>query len=121
MWMEAWPWHLSVRFLIKLRDHHMERIGFTMKLHKGRTSEYKRRHDEIWPELSSLLTEMGIRQYSIFLDEPSCTLFGYMQMEKPELLDKLREEPLMRKWWNYMADIMETNPDQSPSSSTLKE
>lgn len=99
----------------------MERIGFTMKLNEGCTAEYKRRHDEIWPELSSLLSEMGIRQYSIFLDEPSGLLFGYLQMEKPVLLEKLREDPLMQKWWSYMADIMDTNPDHSPTSTSLQE
>jgi L-rhamnose mutarotase len=92
-----------------------------MKLNKGCAAEYKRRHDEIWPEVSSLLSGIGICQYSIFLDEPSGLLFGYLQLENPALLDKLREDPLMQKWWSYMADIMDTNPDHSPVSSSLEE
>jgi L-rhamnose mutarotase len=99
----------------------MERIGFKMKLLKDCAAEYKRRHDAIWPELSALLSGIGIRQYSIFLDETSGILFGYLQMEDPALLDKLREEPLMWKWWNYMADIMDSNPDHSPSTAPLQE
>ena len=99
----------------------MERVGFTMKLKKGCAVEYKRRHDQLWPELSSLLKDMGIREYSIFLDEPGGTLFGYLQIEDPSRLDKLREEPLMWKWWQYMADIMDTNADASPTSSPLQE
>jgi L-rhamnose mutarotase len=99
----------------------MKRIGFTMKLKEGCTDEYKRRHDQIWPPLSALLTGMGIREYSIFLDESGLTLFGYLQIEDPARLDKLREEPLMWKWWNYMADIMDTNADASPTSSPLQE
>ena len=76
---------------------------------------------QIWPELSSLLSGMGIREYSIFLDEPSNLLFGYLQLENPALLDNLSQEPLMQKWWSYMADIMDTNPDHSPVSSSLQE
>jgi len=99
----------------------MERIAFTMKVKEGRADEYKCRHDTIWPELSSMLSGIGVSHYSIFLDEPNGTLFGYLQIDDPGQLDKLRVEPLMWKWWSYMADIMETNPDQSPASRPLRE
>ena len=29
-------------------------------------------------------------------------------------MDALPELPVMRKWWDSMADLMETNPDHSP-------
>src|SRR5215471_10668337 len=99
----------------------MKRVGFTMKLNEGCAAEYKRRHDEIWPELASMLTGTGIRQYSIFLNEHDGILFGYLQVENPALLDKLRDESVMQKWWAYMADIMDTNPDHSRASSSLQE
>jgi L-rhamnose mutarotase len=92
-----------------------------MKLYKGKEAEYKKRHDEIWPELSGLLKTNGIREYSIFLDEASGTLFGVLDMDDPDLLGKLPSEPVMQKWWSYMKDIMETNPDNSPVSLPLKE
>ena len=44
------------------------RIAFKMQLFKGYEEEYKKRHDEIWPELQQLLKETGISDYSIFLD-----------------------------------------------------
>jgi L-rhamnose mutarotase len=99
----------------------MKRVAFAMKLKKDCADEYKRRHDAIWPELSTLLKRTGIQQYSIFLDDSNNTLFGYLKVEDPALLDKLRDEPLMWKWWNYMADIMDTNPDHSPVSMPLQE
>jgi L-rhamnose mutarotase len=99
----------------------MPRVAFTMKLFKGKEDEYKKRHDEIWPELSSLLKISGIREYSIFLDEPSSTLFGVLEIDDPGLLDKLPAEPVMKKWWSHMSDIMETNEDNSPVSIPLKE
>lgn len=99
----------------------MERIAFKMKLNPGRAAEYKRRHDELWPELENLLKTTGIREYSIFLDEQSNDLFGFLKISDARMLDELPRHPVMKKWWAYMQDIMETNPDKSPRSFRLKE
>jgi len=99
----------------------MERIAFKMKLYKGKETEYKKRHDEIWPELSALLKEKGIREYSIFLDESTGFLFGVLKIQNAAGLDELPHMPIMKKWWAYMKDIMESNPDNSPVSTPLKE
>ena len=99
----------------------MFRVAFKMKLFPGVEQEYKRRHDEIWDELSALLKETGIEDYSIFLDSTTGELFGTMKVKDAAALDKLPHHPVMKKWWNYMSDLMETNPDQSPVSIPLKE
>ncbi len=99
----------------------MPRIAFKMKLHPGQETEYKRRHDALWPELESLLKETGIADYSIFLDEKTLDLFGVLNIENPARLEDLPGHPVMQKWWAYMADIMETNPDHSPLSEPLRE
>ncbi|MBO9660536.1 MAG: L-rhamnose mutarotase [Chitinophagaceae bacterium] len=99
----------------------MTRLAFKMKLFAGQEEEYKRRHDEVWPELQSLLKGSGISEYSIFLDKNDNTLFGVLQIEDPSVMAKLPQEPIMQKWWAYMADIMETNADQSPISIPLDE
>ena len=92
-----------------------------MQLHKGFQEEYKRRHDQLWPELTDLLKKSGISEYSIFLNEKTNVLFGVMSVEDPALLEKLPEHPVMKKWWAFMRDIMDTNPDNSPASIPLKE
>ncbi len=92
-----------------------------MKLFKGYEAEYKKRHDEIWPELITLLKNNGISDYSIFLDEETNILFGVLKTDDPRLLDKLPLESVMQKWWSYMKDIMETHADNSPVSIPLKE
>ncbi|QDA59438.1 L-rhamnose mutarotase [Hymenobacter jejuensis] len=92
----------------------MEEIAFTMKLKPGVEAEYKRRHDEIWPELSQVLHNAGIRDYSIYLDRASGTLFAVQKRTEGHLADSLPALPIMQKWWAYMADLMETNPDNSP-------
>mgnify|MGYP000952289771 CR=1 FL=1 len=99
----------------------MERVAFKMKLFKGQEAEYKRRHSELWPELQVLLQESGIKDYSIFLEENTGDLFGYLTIDDKTKLDKLPGLPVMKKWWAYMKDIMETNPDNSPVSITLQE
>ena len=99
----------------------MQRRAFIMKLYKGCEAEYKKRHDELWPELQALLKQTGIQEYSIFLDEQTNNLFGYLQISDGAAMDDLPKHPVMQKWWNYMKDIMETNPDASPVSIPLKE
>ncbi len=98
----------------------MQRVAFKMKFFKGCEEEYKSRHDELWPELEILLKQTGIKDYSIFLDEETNTLFGYLTIEDAINLDELPQQPVMQKWWAYMKDIMETNEDNSPVSITLK-
>ena len=97
------------------------RVAFKMKLFKGQEAEYKRRHDVLWPDLKELLDKTGVRDYSIFLDESTNSLFGVLQIEDPKKLDELPHHPVMKKWWAYMKDIMETNPDNSPVSVPLQE
>ncbi|MCX6265221.1 MAG: L-rhamnose mutarotase [Bacteroidetes bacterium] len=99
----------------------MERIAFTMQLHRGFESEYEKRHREIWPELTGLLSEAGITNYSIFLQPATGVLFGYMEVSKANGLAALPHHPIMKKWWDYMKDIMDTHPDHSPISIPLQE
>jgi L-rhamnose mutarotase len=99
----------------------MQRIAFKMFLLQGFESEYQRRHSELWPDLALLLKQTGIQEYSIFLDEKSGELFGYLQIQDGQRLSELSEEPVMKKWWSYMKDIMKTNADHSPLSIPLQE
>jgi len=99
----------------------MHRIAFKMKLFKGKKEEYRKRHDAIWPELKSLLKTTGIAEYSIYLDDETNILLGVLKIEDPLKLDELPNHPVMKKWWEYMKDIMETNEDNSPVSTSLKE
>jgi L-rhamnose mutarotase len=99
----------------------MTRVAFKMQLHKGFEAEYRKRHDKLWPELEQLLKETGISEYSIFLDETTNSLFGVLKAVDPAALDNLPAQPVMKKWWAYMKDIMDSNPDNSPVSIPLKE
>ena len=99
----------------------MLRNAFKMKLKPGFEEEYKRRHDEIWPELSEELSRAGVSDYSIFLDEETLTLFAFQKLTDDHTADRLPESDIVKKWWAYMADIMDTHPDNSPVCVPLKE
>ena len=98
----------------------MIRKGFKMKLYPGFEKEYEKRHNQLWPEMRDMIHEYGGRNYSIFLDQETLTLFGYLEIEDEEKWNASAQTAICRKWWDYMADSMETNPDNSPVSVDLQ-
>jgi len=99
----------------------MKRAAFKMKLKTGYEEEYKKRHDKIWPELKEKLSRMGIYDYSIFLDKETLTLFAVQKLKDNNKIKELPSKEIMKKWWDYMKDIMEINPDNSPVITSLEE
>jgi L-rhamnose mutarotase len=99
----------------------MQRIAFKMKLNEGQKAEYKIRHDKIWPELKRLLKESGVSEYSIFLDDETNILFAFQKVTGDGGSQDLGETEIVKKWWNFMADIMEVNEDNSPVTIELEE
>ena len=98
----------------------MVRKAFTMKLCKGCEAEYERRHNLLWPEMKELIHTYGGRNYSIYLDPDSLILFAYIEIEDDARWSETAAADVNRKWWDYMADIMETNEDNSPVCHDLK-
>jgi L-rhamnose mutarotase len=99
----------------------MQRVAFKMYLNEGQKEEYKKRHDEIWPELKKLLKEAGVSEYSIFLDEETNTLFAFQKVSGEGDSQDLGQTEIVQKWWKFMSDIMKTNHDNSPVSVDLEE
>lgn len=92
-----------------------------MKLKPGNAAEYKKRHDEIWPELSRALKAAGVFDYSIFLDEETLTLFAVQKLSDTNNAAALPTLPIVRQWWDSMAPLMEVLPDNEPVSKPLRE
>lgn len=99
----------------------MKRFGFKMIMKPGCREEYIKRHDEIWPELAKMIKESGVFDYSIFLDEETNILFAVQKISGEQSSQDLGVNPVIAKWWAYMKDIMETNPDNSPVTIPLEE
>ncbi|MCT7374311.1 L-rhamnose mutarotase [Chelativorans salis] len=97
-----------------------EKFAFRMNLNPGQAAEYKRRHDEIWPELAALLREAGVSDYSIWLDEETHHLFAILTRTDGHTMDTLPTNEIVRRWWDHMADIMETLPDNEPVQVPLR-
>ncbi len=91
-----------------------------MKLYPGMAEEYKRRHDALWPEIKEIIHEYGGSEYSIFLDQDTDILYACIRVEDEQRWAESADTEICRKWWDYMADVMETNPDNSPVSSDLE-
>ncbi|PLW61150.1 L-rhamnose mutarotase [Lactococcus lactis] len=90
-----------------------------MRVFPDKHEAYKKRHDELWPELQEVLKTHGCTKYNIWLDEETHYLFAYLEIEDEELFTKIADMTINRKWWDFMADIMETNADNSPVSIDL--
>ena len=97
------------------------KCAFKMKLKPGCEVEYEKRHRAIWPELVKLLKETGVYDYSIFWDKETNLLFAVQEQGGESGSQDLGTNPIVKKWWDYMADIMDVNPDNSPVSIPLKE
>ena len=99
----------------------MERDAFKMKLKPGCVEEYKKRHDEIWPELAQAHTDSGISDYTIYFDEESLTLFATRKLSAHNTAAEIKDLEIVRCWWDHMADLMEVHPDNMPIAKPLKE
>ena len=94
--------------------YRMVRKGFKMFLNPGMAEEYEKRHNALWPEMKEMIRQYGGHNYSIFLDRETNVLYGYLEVEDEALWAESADTPINRRWWDYMADIMETNADNSP-------
>ena len=90
----------------------MERYAWKGKIVEGMFDEYKKRHDEIWPELTQVLNDAGIHNYTIW--NVGNELFGYYECEKGVdfALETQKNSPVVDRWNEYMKDvlIMEIDP-----------
>ncbi|KHD85894.1 L-rhamnose mutarotase [Heyndrickxia ginsengihumi] len=99
----------------------MIRKASIMFLYKDHYEEYKRRHDELWPEMAKALKDHGAHNYSIFLDKETGRLFAYLEVEDEAMYEQIAATEICKKWWSYMEPLMETNEDSSPVSIDLEE
>ena len=99
----------------------MKREAFKMFLKPGFEKEYEKRHANIWPELQTLLKEGGVYDYSIYWDKDTNILFACQKTNDGQSSQEMGSNPFVQKWLDYMADIMEVNPDNSPVTIPLPE
>jgi len=99
----------------------MIRKAFVMSVNEGQEAEYERRHRPIWPELARTLMDHGVTTYTIFLDDETRQLFGYVEIEDEARWAAIAQTDICKKWWAHMREIMPSNPDDSPVAGELRE
>ncbi|MFA3920550.1 L-rhamnose mutarotase [Ruegeria hyattellae] len=98
----------------------MQKYAFKMTLNPGCKDEYRRRHDEIRPELLDLLKQAGVSDYSIHLDDETGILFGVLWRTDDHTMEDLPAHPIVQRWWAHMADTMQTHQDNEPVAKPLE-
>jgi L-rhamnose mutarotase len=84
--------------------------AWVLEVRPGCEEDYKRRHDEIWPEMVDALRAAGVRNYNIF--RHGLTLFGYFETDDLQAtIVALREDPVNRRWGESMAPMMKIETD----------
>ena len=91
-----------------------EKIAFRMNLFPGKAAEYRKRHDEIFPDLVRALKDAGVSDYSIWHDADSNHLFGILTRSDNHTMDALPDTEIVKRWWAHMADIMATDAGNVP-------
>lgn len=84
----------------------MERYAWKATVKEGCLEEYVKRHNQIWPELTALLKQAGICNYSIW--NVGNELFGYYECEKGVAFaaKTQAESEIVDRWNEYMKDVM---------------
>ncbi len=97
-----------------------ERFAFRMNLNPGQAAAYEKRHDEIFPELAEALKQAGISDYSIWLDPQDHHLFAILTRTDDHTMNTLPELEIVKRWWKFMADVMETDAHNVPTQIPLR-
>jgi len=88
----------------------MAGYAWVLEVRPGYEEEYKKRHDEIWPDMLDTLRDAGISNYNIF--RHGLTLFGYFETEDLEATKaKLALSDPNARWGEWMAPIMKIEID----------
>ena len=90
----------------------MIRKSFRMTLKEGKLEEYKKKHDEVWPEITKALTKAGVINYSIYYDKKDNTLIEYMELEDNNTFHQLEELDILKKWNVFMKELLETKSEE---------
>jgi L-rhamnose mutarotase len=97
----------------------MIRRAFAMRLKPGGLAEYKRHHDNIWPELVAEIERQGIAQITIFENDP--VLFLYSEIIDEEAWDRLWHSEIHDRWGEIMNPLMVFGDDGIVDSTTMRE
>lgn len=99
----------------------MNRVAFLLKVKQDRIEEYKKHHEQVWPEMLEALAETGWHNYSLFMRDDGL-LFGYF--ETPDSLQaaqaRMAEKDVNTRWQEFMAPFFESPSNARPDEMFLE-
>jgi len=90
----------------------MERVCFSFEIYPGTEDEYKKRHDEIWPELVQAIKDAGQSNYSIFRRETTIILYVECEPDAETAFAKVRETDANARWQEWFKDVIVSLTDE---------
>jgi L-rhamnose mutarotase len=84
----------------------MERVCFTFEIRPGMADEYKRRHDEIWPELVEAIQDAGLRNYSLFRRGQQVIAYVECHPDAATAFAKIGAADVNRRWAEWFQDVI---------------
>ena len=89
----------------------MERVCFLAKIRPDRLDEYRKRHENVWPEMRAALRETGWGNYTLFLTDDG-SLIGYLETEDYQAaLDGMAATEINTRWQAEMAKFFVADGD----------
>jgi L-rhamnose mutarotase len=99
----------------------VERICFKFEIYPGQEAEYKRRHDEIWPELVAEIEAAGLRNYSLFRKDQEVVAYVECHPDAATAFAKIANGEANARWSEWFEDVIVALTDENGDLFTLDE
>lgn len=100
----------------------MQRLCFTFEIRPGTFAEYKKRHDEIWPELVDELKGAGLSNYSLFQFSDE-RIIGYVEGDPDPVtcFARIADAPANSRWSEWFEPIIVSLTSENGQLNALPE
>jgi len=86
----------------------VKRYGSIIKIKSKKLEKYKKIHADIWPEVTRMITECNIKNYSIYhKDGFLFSYFEYTGEDYKSDMAKMAADPITQKWWDICMPMQE--------------
>ena len=99
----------------------MERLCFTFEIRPGTEAEYKKRHDEIWPELVDAIKQAGFENYSLFRRGTQVVAYVECQPDAASAFAALGPNEANARWSKWFEDVIVSLTDEDGELYRLEE
>jgi len=114
----VWP-RAGADAVRQTRSIEMTRVCFLLKVRTEKLDEYRRRHQQVWPEMLDALRAAGWHNYSLFL-RPDGLLVGYLETpDFEQARARMQDHPVNARWQADMAPFFESLEQGTADASMM--